>query len=157
MRAFVALVFAGALGLTTGGCSSHSASTSVYPMPGGKGIADSGRREERPSSQRGKDKKPPNVERGIASWYGEKYHGRTTANGERFDMNAMTAAHKTLPFGTKVRVVNLVNGKSVVVRINDRGPFKPGRIIDVSKGAAKKLDMVAAGLVEAEVIILAEP
>lgn len=71
----------------------------------------------------------------IASWYGPGFHGRTTANGEKYNMYALTAAHKTLPFGTKVKVTNLNNKKSVIVRINDRGPFKPGRIIDLSKAA----------------------
>ena len=87
-------------------------------------------------------------ETGIASYYAHKYHGRTTASGERFDMNDMTAAHKTLPFGTRVRVTNLSNGKSITVRINDRGPFVKGRIIDLSLAAAKKLDMVNAGLAQ---------
>ncbi len=83
---------------------------------------------------------------GQASWYGPGFHGRTTANGERFDMNAMTAAHRTLPFGTMVRVENLETGRSVTVRINDRGPFIEGRIIDVSRAAAAELDMIASGV-----------
>ena len=87
-------------------------------------------------------------ESGVASYYAHKYHGRKTASGERFDMNDMTAAHKTLPFGTRVRVTNVSNGKSVTVRINDRGPFVKGRVIDVSLAAAKKLDMVNAGLAQ---------
>jgi rare lipoprotein A len=90
-------------------------------------------------------------ETGFASYYAHKYHGRTTASGERFDMNAMTAAHKTLPFGTKVKVTNLDNGRSVIVRITDRGPFVKGRVIDLSLAAAKKLDMVRAGVAEVEV------
>lgn len=77
---------------------------------------------------------------GKASWYGPGFHGRTTANGERYNMHAMTAAHKTLPFGTMVRVINKRNGKSVTLRINDRGPYKAGRIIDLSKAANAKLD-----------------
>lgn len=85
-------------------------------------------------------------ETGIASWYGKKYHGRTTASGEKFDMRKMTAAHKTLPFGVIVRVTNLDNGRRLKVKINDRGPFVEGRIIDLSRGAAKKLDMFKAGL-----------
>jgi rare lipoprotein A len=87
---------------------------------------------------------------GVASYYAHKYHGRTTASGERFDMHAMTAAHRTLPFGTRVRVTNRDNGKSVVVRINDRGPFVKGRVIDLSLAAAKKLGMVDAGLAQVE-------
>ena len=85
-------------------------------------------------------------ESGMASYYADKYQGRPTASGERFNMNDLTAAHKTLPFGTRVRVTNLENGKSVVVRINDRGPFVKGRVIDLSLAAAKKLDMVKAGV-----------
>lgn len=76
---------------------------------------------------------------GTASWYGPGFHGRTTASGERFNQNAMTAAHPTLKFGTMVTVTNNKNGKSVVVKINDRGPFINGRIIDLSKAAAQKI------------------
>ncbi|HYH99111.1 septal ring lytic transglycosylase RlpA family protein [Hyalangium sp.] len=83
---------------------------------------------------------------GLASYYGPGFHGRKTANGERFDQNAMTAAHRTVRFGTCLRVVNMENGKSVEVRVNDRGPFKDDRVIDVSLGAARKLEMVEKGL-----------
>lgn len=82
---------------------------------------------------------------GVASWYGPGFHGRTTANGERYDMHAMTAAHKSLKFGTKVKVTNQRNGKSVTVRINDRGPFVGGRVIDLSRGAASAIDMIGPG------------
>jgi rare lipoprotein A len=82
----------------------------------------------------------------MASFYADKYVGRKTSNGEKFKQNKLTAAHKTLPFGTKVKVTNLSNGQSVKVRINDRGPFIQGRIIDLSKKAAKKIDMVNAGV-----------
>ncbi len=82
------------------------------------------------------------VEEGIASWYGPRFHGRRTASGEVFDMHRLTAAHPWLPFGTVVRVTNLENGLSVVVRINDRGPFVKGRIIDLSYAAAKRLRML---------------
>jgi rare lipoprotein A len=78
---------------------------------------------------------------GIASWYGPGFHGRTTANGERFNTHALTAAHRTLPFGTKVRVTNRNNGRSVVVRINDRGPYVGGRVIDLSNASARALGM----------------
>ena len=91
---------------------------------------------------------------GSASWYGGKFHGRTTANGERFDMNALTAAHKTLPFGTKVRVTNEANGKSVVVRINDRGPYAGRRIIDLSRAAAGKVGMMQSGVAKVKLDIL---
>jgi rare lipoprotein A len=82
---------------------------------------------------------------GGASWYGPGFNGRTAASGEKFNQNAMTAAHKTLPFGTVVKVVNQKTGKSVQVRINDRGPYHGGRIIDLSKAAATKLGMMQAG------------
>lgn len=82
---------------------------------------------------------------GTASYYGKAHHGKRTASGERFNQNALTAAHRTLPFGTRVRVTNLDNGRSVVVRINDRGPFGRGRIIDVSKAAAEQLNMLRSG------------
>lgn len=82
---------------------------------------------------------------GTASYYGRRFHGRRTANGERFDMNALTAAHRTLPFGSMVRVTNPANGKSVTVRINDRGPFSRGRVIDVSRAAAEELGLIRRG------------
>ena len=85
-------------------------------------------------------------ESGIASWYGGRWHGRKTANGERYDQNSMTAAHKRLPFGTKVRVTNLKTGKSCVVRINNRGPYVRGRVIDLSVAAAKKIGSHSGGL-----------
>ena len=90
-------------------------------------------------------------ERGIASWYGQKFHGRLTSNRERYDMYALTAAHKTLPLPTRARITNLQNGKSVVVRINDRGPFVANRLIDLSYAAAAALDIVEAGTAMVEV------
>ena len=83
--------------------------------------------------------------RGIASYYGRRFHGRRTASGERFDMNAMTAAHKTLPFGSLVEVTNPNTGKSVTVRINDRGPYAHGRLIDLSRAAAEQIGLVSRG------------
>jgi rare lipoprotein A len=91
------------------------------------------------------------VERGVASWYGPKFHGRLTANGERYDMHALTAAHRTLPFGTVVEVVNVGNGRRVAVRINDRGPFAHGRIIDLSYAAAREIGLVGPGTARVEV------
>ena len=82
---------------------------------------------------------------GIASFYATKFNGRRTASGEKFDNNALTAAHKSLPFGSKVQVTNVRNGKSVVVRINDRGPYVRGRIIDLSKAAAKQIGLGGSG------------
>ena len=94
------------------------------------------------------------VEQGMASWYGKEQHGHLTANGERFDMNALTAAHKKLKINTRVRVTNRTNGKSVVVRINDRGPYARGRIIDLSYAAAKVLEMLERGVVPVSVEVL---
>jgi rare lipoprotein A len=98
-------------------------------------------------------------ERGVASWYGKKFHGRLTSSREPYDMYEMTAAHKTLPLPTYVRVTNLKNGRSIVVRVNDRGPFVHNRIIDLSYSAAMKLDMVRDGtsLVEVEAISFDPP
>lgn len=87
----------------------------------------------------------PYRERGIASWYGRRYHGKQTASGEVYDMYAMTAAHPTLPIPSYARVTNLNNGKSIVVRINDRGPFLANRVVDLSYTAAYKLDILANG------------
>ena len=91
---------------------------------------------------------------GAASWYGGQFHGRKTANGERFDMNGLTAAHRSLPFGTKVRVTNQKTGKSVVVRINDRGPFVGRRVIDLSRGAAKAINMLGTGVASVNLQVL---
>ena len=96
------------------------------------------------------------VVQGAASWYGPGFYGRTTANGERFSKGTLTAAHRTLPFGTKVRVTNLSNGRSVVVRINDRGPFKYHRVIDLAHGAVSQLQMMQAGEVPVKLEILAK-
>ena len=94
---------------------------------------------------------PDYDEVGMASWYGDQFHGRPTATGERFDMNALTAAHKTLPLPGLVEVTNLANGRRVVLRVNDRGPFVDGRIIDLSRGAADALDLRRAGVGEVRV------
>jgi rare lipoprotein A len=94
------------------------------------------------------------VERGLATYYSDRFQGRKTASGERFDQRAMTAAHRTLRFGTRVRVTNLKNDRSVIVRINDRGPFARGRVIDVSRAAAEDLEMIRAGVVPVTVEVL---
>lgn len=94
---------------------------------------------------------------GKASWYGEQFHGRPTANGERYDMHGTTAAHKTLPLGTVVRVDNLDNGRTLDIRINDRGPFVEGRIIDLSYGAAKTLGVVGPGTANVRITALGKP
>ncbi len=93
-------------------------------------------------------------QRGIASWYGKDFHGKKTANGEVYDMYAMTAAHKTLPLGTHVRVRHLENNREIEVRINDRGPFVRGRVIDLSYTGAKKLGIVGSGTAPVEVVAL---
>ena len=87
----------------------------------------------------------PAIQRGTASWYGPGFHGRKTASGERFNSSDMTAAHRSLPFGTKLKVVNEDNGRSVVVRVNDRGPFAHRRIIDLAKGPAQALGLTSDG------------
>jgi rare lipoprotein A len=96
-------------------------------------------------------------ESGVASWYGKRYHGRRTASGQRFDMNALTAAHRTLPFGTRVEVTNLANGRSVVLVINDRGPFIKGRVIDVSRRGAANLGFLRKGLARVRMRVLEVP
>ena len=96
-------------------------------------------------------------ERGVASWYGHPFHGRPTSSGEKYDMNEMTAAHTTLPLPTWVEVTNLSNGKRIVVKVNDRGPFVAGRVIDLSYAAANELDIVRSGTARVEIRALAEP
>jgi len=94
------------------------------------------------------------VQEGLAAFYGTRLNGRKTASGEKYDQNAMSAAHKTLPFGTRVRVTNTRNGRSVEVRINDRGPTQPNGIIDLSRAAAAKLGMLRAGNVPVRLEVL---
>ena len=94
------------------------------------------------------------LEEGLASWYGGKFHGRLTSSGEVFDTNVLTAAHKSLPFGTMVRVTDVDTGKSTVVKINDRGPFVEGRIIDLSRAAADELGMVGRGVARVTIEIV---
>jgi len=112
---------------------------------------------------RAKDDVPPSLNTtakvgqsyvGIASYYGPNFHGQLTANGEVFDMYGITAAHQTLPFNTVVRVTNLENEKSLLVRINDRGPFVKGRMLDLSYGAAKKLGIIASGTAKVQMEIV---
>ena len=93
---------------------------------------------------------------GVASWYGGKFHGRKTASGETYNQNALTAAHRTLPFGTRVRVTRLDTGNSVVVRINDRGPFKAGRVIDLSERAAEEIGMTGVGVTPVKLEVLGQ-
>jgi rare lipoprotein A len=126
------------LGLMAG-CASRAARPVSRPAP------DVSR--PRPGTQEPPSKEPRTyLGEGLASYYGPGLHGRPTASGEKFNQNALTAAHRTLRFGTCVRVVNMENGRSVKVRVNDRGPFKEERVIDVSLAAARELDMVKKGL-----------
>jgi rare lipoprotein A len=97
------------------------------------------------------------LEEGLASWYGGKFQGRLTSSGEVFDTNLLTAAHKSLPFGTVVKVTNLANGLSTVVKINDRGPFVEGRIIDLSRAAAEQIDMIGTGTARVTVEVQSFP
>ena len=94
------------------------------------------------------------VETGLASWYGRQHHGKLTASGEVFNQEKFTAAHRTFPWGSRVRVTNLANGKAVEVQINDRGPFTKGRIIDVSRAAARALGMIESGTATVRVELL---
>jgi rare lipoprotein A len=96
----------------------------------------------------------PSTAEGIASYYADDFHGKKTANGEIYDMHALTAAHRSYPFHTKMRVTNLDNGNSVIVRVNDRGPFKLERITDLSLGAAKRLDMMKSGTAKVRLDVL---
>jgi rare lipoprotein A len=96
------------------------------------------------------------VQEGVVSWYGERFHNRPTASGELFDIAALTMAHPSLPFGTRVRVTNLRNGRSVVVRVNDRGPFVGTRIADLSQAAADMLGFLRRGVVHARIEVLGD-
>jgi rare lipoprotein A len=100
---------------------------------------------------------PAGVQMGKASWYGGSFHGGPTASGETYNKHSMTAAHLKLKFNTRVRVTNLKNGRSVVVRINNRGPYSKGRIIDLSEAAARQLDMIEAGVVPVRLEVLGRP
>lgn len=107
--------------------------------------------------QTAKPVKIGDVERGIASWYGDPYHGRQSANGEVYDMNQMTAAHRTMPFGTWVQVDNETNGKSTKVRITDRGPFVNDRIIDLSRKAAQEISLIGPGIAKVKLTVIEAP
>jgi rare lipoprotein A len=101
--------------------------------------------------------RPGSTETGVASWYGHPYHGRRAANGEIYDMEKMTAAHRTLPFGTWVRVTNLENNQTVDVRIIDRGPFAKGRILDLSHAAAASIAMIGPGIAKVKITVIVKP
>ncbi|MEG3436558.1 septal ring lytic transglycosylase RlpA family protein [Pannus brasiliensis CCIBt3594] len=107
---------------------------------------DSVKPQAKPSASQGTKGQTRARKQGMASWYGPGFHGRRTASGERFNSGGYTAAHRYLPFGTRVRVTNTRNGRSVVVRINDRGPFSGGRVIDLSTGAARAIGVFQSGV-----------
>jgi len=112
---------------------------------------------ETPSRRTSRPTKPGDMQRGMASWYGADWHGRQTASGEKFNKNALTAAHRTLPFGSKVKVVHARTGRSVVVRINDRGPYSRRRIIDLSEAAARRLGIIDSGVAPVTLHVLSVP
>ena len=158
LRFFRWVVIASAAGLvacsTVPPASPSGSIATTAPKPAAAPAVKADSAIELPAATSSNDAPPPDrytanaereLERGGASWYGPRFHGRLTANGERYDMNAFTAAHKTLPFGTMVRVKSLVNGREVLVRITDRGPFIRNRIIDLSRAAAVELDMLNLG------------
>lgn len=107
-----------------------------------------------PQGIAGTGESPPRVMSGAASWYGPGFHGRLTASGERFDVEALTAAHPSLPFGTRILVTNAANGRSVIVRINDRGPFAGKRILDLSEKAAQVIGMIDRGVAKVKIVVL---
>jgi rare lipoprotein A len=150
LRAFLRVTLLG-LAFFLGGCAPHRHPVSQIPAPPPPPMAAPPVRPIAP---------PPvtpgsYVEEGLASWYGVPYHGRRAADGEIYDMYKMTAAHRTLPFDSVVRVINLKNGRTTEVRINDRGPFVEKRVIDLSLAAARALDMVAAGVAPVRLELLA--
>lgn len=138
LRAACRLLAAAALTLAVAGCGAggHAAPPVPPAPPPSAGAGDAG------------------AERGIASYYASRFHGRRTASGERYDEEALTAAHPRLPFGTRVRITNLANDRSVVVRVNDRGPFRDGRVIDVSRRAARELGFVRDGIADVRIEVL---
>ena len=141
------------LGLS--GCSLAGSRGGSEPVASAKG----GKRGTKPYTINGKTYYPLTTadgfrEEGIASWYGRDFHGKSTANGERYDMYSMTAAHKLLPFNTDVRVTNKTNGKSIIVRVNDRGPFITNRVIDLTRTGAEKLGMLGPGTAKVVVEVI---
>lgn len=143
------------MALAAGGCRSVSAPPAPEPSPATQGYPAPyrvGRQWYQPIPDAAGFR-----QRGTASWYGRKFHGRKTSSGEIYDMYGVSAAHKTLPFGTVVRVHNLQNGRKLDVRINDRGPFVKGRVIDLSYGAATQLGVVGPGTAPVEIVARAAP
>jgi rare lipoprotein A len=138
-----------ALACLISACGHHKKSARNIPPP-----PPAGRRSTAPSAT---PPAPGTIETGVASWYGHPYHGRRAADGEIYDMETLVAAHRTLPFNTWVRVYDLDNGKTIDVRIIDRGPFVDGRIIDLSHAAAQAIEMIGPGIANVRVEILQAP
>lgn len=154
-RVWLRVLVAVMAGLALAGCatSPRFATKSTPPSPMGGNATESSKSEGSKPSRNSSGKVLLTLE-GIASYYADAYHGKKTSNGETFDMNDLTAAHRTFPFGTKVRVTNLENKQSVIVRINDRGPFKEERIIDLSLAAARELDLIKSGTARVKLEVL---
>jgi rare lipoprotein A len=176
-------LFAVAFSITLAGCSRHKVASVAVPPPPGIATGDGtpeppvkessidknspDKKQSPKSSKAGNDDaeelrvpldaKPIFVETGIASWYGAPYHNRPGSDGKIYNMNAMTAAHRTLPLGSIVRVTNVKTGHSAIVRITDRGPFIEGRILDLSRAAATKVDVVRAGIAQVRLEVLQAP
>lgn len=148
MRARVARCWS--LGLLVLACLSANAGAATMASAPEPASAEAAPAEPAPAEP------APAPARGVASWYGRAFHGRPTASGELFDMHAFTAAHPTLPFGTLVEVRSLVNGRKVQVRINDRGPYKGKRMIDLSRAAAAKIGLLGRGLKRVELRVVAD-
>ena len=145
------LALLGALCVVATGCATVSRQDAISEGTGARAPA-----APVPPSRIDRAPAPPSsgAQTGKASWYGDAHHGKKTASGETYDMNALTAAHRTLPIGTRVRVTNVDNERSVVVRVNDRGPFVDGRVIDLSRAAARALGVLGAGVFTVRLEIL---
>lgn len=162
MRSRLFVVFSCAMMASVGltACGGGKAKTDAPPSPYSKGNYPGHLKIGKPYDIDGRTYVPAHdpayVEEGMASWYGPGFHGRDTANGERFDQHALTAAHRTLPLPSMVRVTNVENGKQAILRVNDRGPFKKDRIIDLSRGSAEKLGVIAKGTAQVRVEYLPE-
>lgn len=159
MRLAVRLSFSASLALLAAACSSAPkppppATNNVVTVPPNAGVYKIGQPYQVDNVWYYPREQPDYDETGIASWYGPDFYGKSTANGETYDGNQLTAAHKTLPMPVNVRVTNLDNGKSLVVRVNDRGPYARGRVIDLSRRAAELLDVVQSGTARVRVTYL---
>jgi rare lipoprotein A len=152
---FVMLLLLSVAGITLSACSSAVRFSSVGASAP-RSVASDSRTGSKPSTPKevSSFETTDMLFHGMASYYGNEFQGRKTANGERYDKNELSGAHRTLPFGTMVRVRNTANDRSVVVRINDRGPWKESRVLDVSFAAAQELDMTRSGTVPVEVTVL---